>query len=103
MSFGVTAFRRMVGPPLEVVAATSWALGGPPASTASVVKHEDAVDQFGHHESVLQNYRAMFLVSETFSVSVAATRLDNRGLVLPTARDSGSLPLSSQRCSPFSG
>ena len=46
------------------------------------VKHHDAVDQFGHHESVLQNYRAMFLVSETFSVSVAATRLYNRGLAL---------------------
>jgi hypothetical protein len=55
---------------------------GTPASTASWVRHHDAIDQFGHHESVLQNYRAMFLVSETFSVSVAATRLDNRGLVL---------------------
>ena len=31
---------------------------------------------------MLQNYRAMFFVSETFSVSVAATKLDNRGLVL---------------------
>jgi len=46
------------------------------------VKHRDAVDQFSHHNSVLQNYRAMFLVSETFSVSAAATNLDNRGLVL---------------------
>jgi hypothetical protein len=46
------------------------------------VRHRDAVEQFSHHNSVLQNYRAMFLVSETFSVSVAATRLDNRGLVL---------------------
>jgi hypothetical protein len=55
---------------------------GTPASTAALVKHHDAIDQFAHHESVLQNYRAMFLVSETFSVSVAATRLDNRGLVL---------------------
>ncbi|MDA4119169.1 MAG: zinc ribbon domain-containing protein [Thaumarchaeota archaeon] len=55
---------------------------GTPASLAFPVRHEDAVDQFGHHESVLQNYRAMFLVSETFSVSVAATRLDSRGLVL---------------------
>jgi hypothetical protein len=49
---------------------------------ALAVKHRDAVDQFSHHNSVLQNYRAMFLVSETFSVSAAATNLDNRGLVL---------------------
>ena len=55
---------------------------GTPTSTAMMVKHGDAVDQFGHHESVLQNYRAMFLVSETFSVSVAATRVDNRGPVV---------------------
>jgi hypothetical protein len=55
---------------------------GTPTSTGVLVKHEDAVDQFGHHESVLQNYRAMFLVSETFSVSVAATRLVDHGLVL---------------------
>jgi hypothetical protein len=46
------------------------------------VRHRDAVDQFSHHNSVLQNYRAMFLVSETFSVSAAAVKLDNRGLVL---------------------
>ena len=46
------------------------------------VKHQDAIRQFEHHESVLQNYRSMFLVSETFSVSVAATRLDDRRLVL---------------------
>lgn len=49
---------------------------------ALAVKHRDAVDRFSHHNSVLQNYRAMFLVSETFSVSAAATNLDNRGLVL---------------------
>ncbi len=55
---------------------------GTPTSMALAVRHRDAVDQFSHHNSVLQNYRAMFLVSETFSVSVAATRLDNRGLVL---------------------
>jgi hypothetical protein len=58
---------------------------GTPASMTLTVKHRDAVDQFGHHESVLQNYRAMFLVSETFSVSAAAARLDDRGLVLPFA------------------
>src|SRR5579864_1990311 len=55
---------------------------GAPASMAFAVNHRDAVDQFGHHETVLQNYRAMFLVSETFAVSLAATRLDNRGIVL---------------------
>jgi hypothetical protein len=49
---------------------------------ALAIRHRDAVDQFSHHNSVFQNYRAMFLVSETFSVSVAATRLDSRGLVL---------------------
>lgn len=55
---------------------------GAPVSGESLVKHSDALDQFSHHESVLQNYRSMFLVSETFTVSLAATRLDNRGLVL---------------------
>ena len=55
---------------------------GTPASTVLPVKHEDAIGQFAHHESVLQNYRSMFLMSETFSVSVAATRLDDRGLAL---------------------
>jgi zinc ribbon protein len=55
---------------------------GAPISTALLVKHEDAIRELAHHESVLQNYRSMFLVSETFSVSLAATRLDNRGLVL---------------------
>lgn len=55
---------------------------GTPTSMALAVKHRDAIDQFSHHNSVLQNYRAMFLVSETFSVSAAATKLDNRGLVV---------------------
>ena len=55
---------------------------GTPASMAIAVKHADALDQFSHHESVLQNYRSMFVASETFAVSVAATRLDDRGLVL---------------------
>jgi hypothetical protein len=49
---------------------------------AGSVHHKDAVDEYSHHESVLQNYRSMFLVSETFTVSLAATRLDNRSLVL---------------------
>jgi hypothetical protein len=65
------------GAPLERLDSRFCAAGGTPSSTVPLVKHEGAVDQFGHHETVLQNYRAMFLVSETFSVSVAATRLDN--------------------------
>ena len=55
---------------------------GTPVSMSAMVHHKDAVDEFSHHESILQNYRSMFLVSETFTVSIAATRLDNRGLVL---------------------
>ncbi|HEV2138326.1 MAG TPA: zinc ribbon domain-containing protein [Nitrososphaerales archaeon] len=55
---------------------------GTPVSSELLVEHKDAVDEFTHHESVLQNYRSMFLVSETFLVSLASTRLDNRGLVL---------------------
>jgi hypothetical protein len=55
---------------------------GTPVATELMVHHKDAVDEFAHHESVLQNYRSMFLVSETFTVSIAATRTDNRGLVL---------------------
>jgi hypothetical protein len=55
---------------------------GSPVSVAFPIQHKDAVDEFAHHESVLQNYRSMFLVSETFTVSIAATRLDDRGLVL---------------------
>jgi len=54
---------------------------GAPISQKVLVKHSDALDQFSHHNSVLQNYRSMFLVSETFTVSLAATRLDDRGLV----------------------
>jgi hypothetical protein len=55
---------------------------GTPASMALPVKHTDAIDQFSHHNSVMQNYRSMFLVSETFSVSVAATELDYHVLLL---------------------
>src|SRR5712692_6946550 len=55
---------------------------GAPVSLNPPVRHKDAVDEYAHHESVLQNYRSMFLVSETFSVSLAATRLDNRSIVL---------------------
>jgi hypothetical protein len=55
---------------------------GTPVLTTVMVHHKDAVDEFSHHESILQNYRSMFLVSETFTVSIAATRLDNQGVVL---------------------
>ena len=78
----MTVLCRKCETPLERLDSKFCAACGTPTSTTSLVKHEDAVDQFGHHEAVLQNYRAMFLVSETFSVSVAATRVDNRGLVL---------------------
>jgi hypothetical protein len=78
----MTSLCRKCGAPLERLDSKFCATCGTPTSAASLVKHEDAVDQFGHHETVLQNYRAMFLVSEIFSVSAAATRVDNRGLVL---------------------
>jgi hypothetical protein len=55
---------------------------GAPMSPISLVKHADALREYEHHESVLQNYRAMFLVSQTFTVSIAATRVNDRGLVL---------------------
>lgn len=73
---------RKCAAPLELPDTKFCPRCGTPTSMALVVKHRDAVDQFSHHNSVLQNYRAMFLVSETFSISVAATRLDNRGLVM---------------------
>ena len=52
---------------------------GTPSELAFPVKHEDAIREFGHHEAVLQNYRAMFLVSETFTASLAATRANVPG------------------------
>lgn len=72
---------RKCGAPLESDSKFCPACGTP-VSNELAVPHKDAVDEFAHHESVLQNYRSMFLVSETFSVSLAATRLDNRSLVL---------------------
>ena len=45
------------------------------------MKHADAIREYEHHESVLQSYRSMFLVSQTFTVSIAATRISDRGLV----------------------
>lgn len=73
---------RKCGAPLERRDSKFCAACGTPVSNELPVDHKDAVDEFTHHESVLQNYRSMFLVSETFSVSLAATRLDNRALVL---------------------
>ena len=78
----MTALCRKCGAPLERPDSKFCAACGTPVSNELPVYHKDAVDEFTHHESVLQNYRSMFLVSETFSVSLAATRLDNRGLVL---------------------
>lgn len=73
---------RKCGTPIEQQDSKFCPSCGTPISTALLVRHKDAVGLFAHHESVLQNYRSLFLVSETFSVSLAATRLDNRSLVL---------------------
>jgi hypothetical protein len=78
----MTATCRKCAAPIDLTDAKFCPVCGTPTTTALAVKHRDAVDQFSHHNSVLQNYRAMFLVSETFSVSAAATRLNNSGLVL---------------------
>lgn len=52
---------------------------GTPVSLDFPVPHSDAVREFEHHESVLQNYRSMFLVIETFTASLAATRIGQAG------------------------
>jgi hypothetical protein len=52
---------------------------GTPTSLTFSIRHDDAVREFEHHESVLQNYRAMFLVVETFTTSLAATRTNVAG------------------------
>ena len=78
----MTALCRKCGAPLEGPDIKFCPACGAPVSIELTVPHKDAVDEFAHHESILQNYRSMFLVSETFSVSLAATRLDNRVLVL---------------------
>ncbi len=52
---------------------------GAPMSEALPVPHDDAVREFEHHESILQNYRSMFLVVETFTASLAATRTNVPG------------------------
>lgn len=48
---------------------------GTPTAVDFSIPHADAVREYEHHESILQNYRAMFLVSETFLASIAASRL----------------------------
>jgi hypothetical protein len=77
----MTALCRKCGAPLDSDSKFCPACGTP-VSNGLLVEHKDALEEFTHHESVLQNYRSMFLVSETFSVSLASTRLDNRSLVL---------------------
>ena len=72
---------RNCGATLEQPGAKFCSFCGTPVGTEPKIHHKDAVDEFSHHESVLQNYRSMFLVSETFTISIAATRVDNRGLV----------------------
>ncbi len=52
---------------------------GTPAALDFPVPHSDAIREFEHHESVLQNYRSMFLVIETFSASIAASRVNVAG------------------------
>lgn len=54
---------------------------GAPMLMARLVKHADALREYEHHESILQNYRSMFLVSQTLTVSIAATRINDKGLV----------------------
>lgn len=59
-----------------------------------LVNHDDAVREFEHHESILQNYRSMFLVTETFVASLAATLIRNASLVsLLAAFGMGLLPI----------
>lgn len=66
---------RKCGAPLAPEGITFCSACGTPATLDFPVPHGDAVREFEHHESVLQNYRSMFLVIETFMASLAATRL----------------------------
>ncbi|HYM40963.1 MAG TPA: zinc ribbon domain-containing protein [Thermoplasmata archaeon] len=52
---------------------------GVPIALDFPIKHDDAIREFEHHESVLQSYRAMFVASETFTASLAATRVNVAG------------------------
>jgi hypothetical protein len=66
---------RKCGAPLDRPDRKYCPACGTPTSLDFPVPHSDAVREFEHHESVLQNYRSMFLVIETFTASLAATRI----------------------------
>lgn len=70
---------RKCGAPLDAASTKFCPRCGTPASLDFPVPHSDAVREFEHHESVLQNYRSMFLVIETFTASLAATRIGTGG------------------------
>jgi hypothetical protein len=70
---------RKCGAPMDPPDRKFCSQCGAPISSPILVKHDDAIREFEHHESVLQNYRAMFLVSETFTASLAATRVNVPG------------------------
>ncbi len=67
------------GAPRDPTGRKFCAACGAPVSPDFPVPHGDAVREFEHHESVLQNYRSMFLVIETFAASIAASRLETPG------------------------
>ncbi len=70
---------RRCGAPLGEASLRFCPSCGTPASLDFPVPHSDAIREFEHHESVLQNYRSMFLVIETFSASIAASRVNVAG------------------------
>lgn len=70
---------RTCGAPLAETSLKFCSSCGTPTSLDFAVPHSDAVREFEHHESVLQNYRSMFLVIETFSASIAASRVNVAG------------------------
>ncbi len=70
---------RKCGAPLPELVRGFCPACGTPTSLDLAVPHGDAVREFEHHESVLQNYRSMFLVIETFSASIAASRVNVAG------------------------
>lgn len=76
-----TALCRKCGAPVVRAEGEFCARCGAPISKDFLVNHDDAISEFAHHETILQNYRAMFLVSQTFTVSLAATRIEDPGLV----------------------
>lgn len=74
-----SAVCRKCGAPLDATNLRFCPACGTPVSSDFAVSHSDAVREFEHHESVLQNYRSMFLVIETFSASIAASRVNVAG------------------------